>query len=299
MQSTDLPTGVRIKGLVLLASLTVVWGLAWPLMKAVLADMTPWTFRIVVVPASGVLLMALAGALGAPLRLDRSRWTALIVVSLVNVTGWQVLSAFGLAHLSAGRAVLVAYTMPLWTAVAGAIVLKERLTWRILAALAFGMTGIAVLIGDAGHVLAASPAGLAYMLGAAASWGIGVVLMKRVDWGIPSLSLAAWQMLVGSVPILAIAPLADDLVLFPMTATTAFLLLLVVLGPMSFCAYAWFTVVNLFPANVSAIGTLMIPVIGVLSGGLILGEPVGWREGVALALVGSALVLTQFRWRRR
>ena len=137
------------------------------------------------------------------------------------------------------------------------------------------------------------------MLCAASSWGLGVVLMKRVTWGIPTLSLAAWQMLVGSMPILIIAPMVDDLALFPLSTTTAFLLLLVILGPMSFCAFAWFTVVSLFPANISAIGTLMIPVIGVTSGSLLLGEAIGWREGAALALIGSALALTLFgRWRR-
>ena len=295
----DLPAGTRVKGLLLLAVLTVVWGLAWPLMKAVLADITPWTFRFIVVPTSGMLLLALAALTKAPLRLDRSRWLPLVVVSFINVTGWQVFSAFGLAYLSAGRAVLVAYTMPLWASVLGAFVLREPFTWRIGLALAFGMTGVGVLIGDDSRVLAAAPVGLSYMLCAAFSWGLGVVLMKRVAWGIPTLSLAAWQLLVGSVPILILAPMVDDLALFPMAPKTAFLLLLVVLGPMSFCAFAWFTVVSLFPANISAIGTLMIPVIGVISGSLLLGEAVGWQEGSALALIGSALALTLFgRWRR-
>jgi drug/metabolite transporter (DMT)-like permease len=64
--------------------------------------------------------------------------------------------------------------------------------------------------------------------------------------------------------------------------------------PIAFCNYAYFKVVSLFPANVSAIGTLMIPVIGVTTGNLILGESVGWREMAAMALIGSSLALTLF-----
>jgi len=46
---------------------------------------------------------------------------------------------------------------------------------------------------------------------------------------------------------------------------------------------------QLFPAGVAAISTLLIPVVGVIAGALILGEPIGWPELAALALVAAAL----------
>ena len=70
------------------------------------------------------------------------------------------------------------------------------------------------------------------------------------------------------------------------------MLIFVVLVPICFCTYAFFKVISLFPANISAIGTLMIPVVGVVSGGLLLGEPIGWQEILSLILIGSAMVLT-------
>jgi drug/metabolite transporter (DMT)-like permease len=54
-------------------------------------------------------------------------------------------------------------------------------------------------------------------------------------------------------------------------------------------------VVNLFPANVASIGTLAIPVIGVLSSAVVLGEPVGFGEIAALILVVMALSIVMIR----
>ena len=58
---------------------------------------------------------------------------------------------------------------------------------------------------------------------------------------------------------------------------------------MVFCHWAYFRTVRLFPAAIAAIGTLAIPVVGVYSSALVLGEPVGWRELGALLLICGAL----------
>ncbi len=69
------------------------------------------------------------------------------------------------------------------------------------------------------------------------------------------------------------------------------------LFPMSFCQWAYFKTVGLLPASVAAIGTLMVPVIGVYSSHLILDENVGLSDLLALLLVLSALVLVIPAWR--
>ena len=60
---------------------------------------------------------------------------------------------------------------------------------------------------------------------------------------------------------------------------------------MVFCHWAWFSVVRLFPAAIAAIGTLAIPIVGVFSSALVLGEPVGLRELASLGLVCAALAV--------
>ena len=59
--------------------------------------------------------------------------------------------------------------------------------------------------------------------------------------------------------------------------------------PMIFCQWAYFKVVTIFPAAIAAMGTLAVPIVGVYSSALILGEPVGWQELVSLVLICGAL----------
>lgn len=291
--------GLPRDGLVLLALVTLTWGLAWPTMKIVLNEMSPWTFREVTLPAGGLILMALTRLIGLPLAVPRGKWPALVLVALVNVGGWHLFSALGLSHLPSGRAVLIAYTMPLWASLAGAWLLGEALTRRLGIALLLGLAGVGVLMSGDLMALGGAPWGIVYMLLAALFWGVGVVLLKRVVWEMPTLALAAWQLVIAALPITLTAGLIEGWMPSPLSPLAMAALVFVILGPICFCSWAFFKVVSLFPANVSAIGTLMIPVIGVVSGGLILGEPIGWRELASLALIGSSLVLTLFFPARR
>ena len=279
-------------GLVLLILITLGWGIAWPAMKVVLNEMSPWTFRAVTIPLAGLIMMGLARLSGLPLAVPRHQWRDLLIVALINVGGWQLFSALGLDHLSSGRAVLVAYTMPVWASLAAAFLLGEALTGRLIAALVLGMAGVAVLLIGDYATIGEAPLGVAFMLTAAFSWGLGIALLKRVSWRVPTLSLAGWQLLIAGILIATISALLDEIHFPPLTPLAWSMLIFVVLVPICFCTYAFFKVVSLFPANVSAIGTLMIPVVGVVSGSLLLGEPIGWREILALVLIGSAMVLT-------
>ncbi len=300
-QATSSMTDNRLPrlGLILLVLVTLAWGMAWPAMKIVLFEMSPWTFRVISVPIAGLIMMGLARLSGLSLGVPRKKWAALIIVSFINIGGWQMFSALGLAHLSSGRAVLVAYTMPVWASLFSAVILGESLKFRLIVALALGMVGVGTLMwGDIGAI-GASKLGVSYMLIAAISWGLGLVLLKKVNWGMPTLSLAAWQLVIASVPIVIAGWLAGGAVIPQLTPLALGMLIFVILIPICFCSYAFFKIVSLFPANISAIGTLMIPVVGVISGNLVLGEPIGWRELAAMAMIGSAMVLTLIAPRRQ
>jgi drug/metabolite transporter (DMT)-like permease len=284
-------SGLPRLGLILLFLVTVGWGIAWPAMKIVLNEMSPWTFRAITVPVAAAILMGLCRVSRISLAVPRGKWQALILVSLINVGGWQVFSALGLNELSSGRAVLVAYTMPVFASLSGAVLLGETLTVRVIGALVLGTAGVGALIWGSFDSIGASPLGVAYMLGAASTWGLGIALLKKVDWQMPTLSLTAWQLLIAGIPIVVTGWLLDGISFAPLPTLAASMLVFVIIVPLCFCTYAFFKIVSLFPAHVSAIGTLMSPVIGVISGSLVLGEPVGWREGAALVLIGASLAL--------
>ena len=282
-----------LRGIVLLAVLSLFWGLGWPAMKLVLAEIRPWTFRTVCLLAAGAGLLALARASGARLSVPRADVAPLLVTALINITGWHLLSAHGIAAMQAGRAAIVAYTMPLWAVLLSRLLLGERLGGLRLLALAAGTAGMAVLIGPDLHRLRAAPAGVVFMLGAAFCWAAGTVLVKYFRWHMPPTLIMGWQLLLGGLPVAAGAFLLENpLELADISLKAGATLLYLIAGPMIFCHWAFFVVVRMFPANVAAISTLSIPVIGVFSSALLLGEPVTTAEITALLLVVVSLGLT-------
>jgi drug/metabolite transporter (DMT)-like permease len=288
-----------LKGIVLLALLSLFWGLAWPAMKTVLGEIRPWTFRAICLAAGGAALLALARVGGTALRVPAGDLTPLIITSLINITGWHILSAYGLTLLHAGRAAIIAYSMPLWAILLSRLLLKERISSTRWWALAVGSTGLVLLLGPDMQAVGAAPLGALMMVGAAVCWAAGTVLVKYFKWHMPGTLVMGWQLLIGGIPIVLGAILID-----PVTAIAAVswkaiaALIFVVALPTIFCHWAFFMVVQIFPANVAALSTLSVPVIGVFSSALILEEPVTAAELVALFLVVLSLGLTSLGGRR-
>jgi len=284
---------------VLLALLSLCWGLAWPAMKIVLGEIRPWTFRAICLATGGAALLVLARAGGAALRVPAVDLKPLILTSLINITGWHILSAYGLSMLHAGRAAIIAYTMPLWAILLSRLLLKEQITSARLWALAIGSTAMALLLVPDLRAVGAAPLGALMMLGAAFCWGAGTVLVKFFKWHMPGTLVMGWQLVIGGIPIVLGALLIDPAAAIATVSWKAIAALIFVIAlPIIFCHWAFFMVVQIFPANVAALSTLSIPVIGVFSGALILAEPVTATEVAALLLVVLSLGLTSLGGRR-
>ena len=279
-------------GFLLLAGLSMFWGMNWPMMKIVLAEIPIWPFRSLCLIVGGGALLIMTTLGGRSLRIAPREFPPLVLCALFNIVGWHLCSAYGVSLMEAGRASIIAFTMPVWAALISSLILREPTTWQRWLGLALGMAGLAVLIGPDLGTVGRTPWGAAFMLGAAVSWGTGTVLIKRFTWSLPTAALTGWQLLLGAVPISLGALWIGEAPEVAALSSSALLATLYVLAmPMIFCHWAWFKVVSLFPAVVAAMGTLAIPVVGVISSGLILGEPIGAREIVALVLVLAALTV--------
>ena len=276
----------------ILALLTLCWGANWPAMKIALGEIPVWTFRTICLTVGGVALLAIGRLSGASIRLPLRELPGVMICSLFAMTGWHLFSGYGLSMLPAGRAAIIAFTMPIWAALLSTWLLKEALTARKLIGLALGTAGLALLIGPDLQVVNEFPLGALLMLGAAVTWAIGTVALKCFRWTMATTVLVGWQLLVAMPPIAAGALIMEDpLVALDISARAAWALLYVLALPMVFCQWAYFRTVRLFPAFVAATSTLAIPIVGVYSSALVLGEPVGWRELGSLALVCSGLVM--------
>lgn len=280
-------------GLALLALVTLGWGFTWPVIKLVLSEMPPLTYRgtCLVVGGTGVLLLARLG--GQSLAVPRGAWTRLLALSAGNIIGWNVFVVYGIAGLPSGRAALLGYTMPLWSAVLSVWLLGERLTPRRIASLALGMGGVVVLLAGDLAGMATAVSGVLLMLGAAVSWAFGVVLMKRFRLAIPTSSLTGWMMLVGAVPIALGAVILERGRWHPISAAAGLGLAYSIVIAFMFCYWAWNRLVLMVPVAVSSVSALATPVVGVLSGILVLGEPLTWREVAAGGFIIAAIALAQ------
>lgn len=279
-------------GLLLLASITLFWGVNWPAMKLAVAEVPVWSFRTICLVAGGLGLLAICRLGRLKLAVPRAELGPLILVAFFNITGWHLFSAFGLVYMPAGRASIVAFTMPLWAALLAVPILHERLSWSTIAGLGVGMIGMAVLVIPDWQSIVAAPLGIVFMLLAALSWAAGTVLLKRFRWSMPTSVLAGWQLMLGGLPVTLGALVLDrgfDPLAVSGTAWAA--TLYAALIPMIYCHWAWFRVVGIYPAAVAAVGTLAIPVLGVLSSSLALGEPVGLDIVLSLVLVIAGLML--------
>ncbi len=286
-------------GLVLLIFLSIFWGSNWPMMKIGLREIPVWTFRTLCLFLGGLGVLCIAKANGVILTIPRSELWPLLLVSLLNVTGWHLCSAYGLIIMDAGRAVIIGYTMPVWASLLGTFILGERLTVARLIGLFLGLGGLSILIGPGFKAVGSAPLGAIFMLGAAVTWAGGTVLLKYFRWTMPVTVLTGWQLILGGIPVIIGALILEPVtVLLNVTWQGALATGYVILVGNIFCFWAWVKVVNLFPASVASIGTLAIPVVGVLSSAWFLGEPVGSREIAALILVVMALSAVMVRPRR-
>ena len=277
-------------GLLLLVGLTIVWGLNWPVMKIALVELPVWWFRSACAILGGFALVAVSVAAGGPLLPRRRDVPPLLLCGLFSIVAWQILMTYGVALMPAGRAAIVAYTMPVWAALFGFVMLGERLTANLIVGLVLGLAGLAVLIGPDLVVLSRAPVGAAAMLAAAMAWAFGTVLFKRTAWSTPVSTTVGWQLLAGAVPITLGAMLLEtppDVAALKVETWLAFAFVIVL--AMSFGQWAYFRIVKLMPASVAATSTLAVPVVGVYSSMLMLGERVGVSELAALALICAAL----------
>jgi drug/metabolite transporter (DMT)-like permease len=277
----------------LLAALTFAWGFNWTAMKVALSEIPPWSFRTLCLGLGSAVLFAVLRLGGQPLAVPRQQWPRLWVLAFFNITLWNMLIAFGLTMIASGRAAILAYTMPAWAIPLSVLFLGERLTRRKTIGLALGMAGLALLLRDSFTQFGDAPLGALLVLGASVCWAFGAVLQKRYPMAMPAGAYTAWIMLLGGVPIFACALFLDDWrVLHGVGLRAALALSYNVLVAFAFAHWAWIKIATAVPVTVFSLSMIVIPVVGVLSGMLFLGERPSWLEYAALLLVLGSLVAT-------
>lgn len=281
-------------------ALAIFWAINWPMMKLGLEVVEPWTFRAVLVIVGGVGSLLLAAALGQSVAISRREIWPLLLVGIFQGILWNAFSGFGIALVEAGRASVLAFTMPVWATILSILFLGERLNAMRVAGLAMGMAAMVLLILPALDALRTEAFGSMLMIGGAISWAAATIVVKATNWRMSPLVLAGWQFLIGAVPLTAASfAIGDPATLLDLDMPTAWIVAYSAIIPMIFCQAIFYELVRRLPASIASTGTLLVPPLGVMFSALILGEQVGPAELIALVLVITSMtfILPGFNWR--
>jgi drug/metabolite transporter (DMT)-like permease len=276
-----------VAALILLA---LIWGYTWPVMKIMLDYAEPFPYAAMRTFLAGVGLVALLPLLGRPLRPQVLGLTA--VLGLLQTAGFLGLMTWALQGEGAGKTAILTYTMPFWLLLLAWVFLGERLK---------GFQWVAVGLALAGLVLVVAPwrfqGGPSPLLavGGALSWAASAIVAKvlRRRHEVDLLALTAWQLLLGSLPLVAVAGFTWSPPVWSGTFIAG-LAFTVIAGNMM-AWILWLYILSALPAGMAGLGMLLTPVIGIVASWIQLGErPAAW-EGLGMILIVGALLLTVLR----
>ncbi len=283
-------TSLTRRQLVGLVLLTLMWGVNWPVMKLALREMGPLHFRALTMGLGAAALAIYFAAQGLRmLPIGRSEWRDVAVLGLPNILGWHAFSIIGVAHLPAGRAAILGFTMPVWTVALGVLLYRERLTARLLVAVVAVLFGITLLLWNEWAQLAGRPAGIAWMQAAAFCWAIGTIWMRRARLTLPAQTLVVWMMALAALVMAVLAAMLEPPQRWHFSAAVWVSLVWSVVINYGAAQVIWFALVRVLPPSTSAMSVMAVPLIGTLSAPLIVGEWPHWQDLAAMVCVVVAI----------
>jgi drug/metabolite transporter (DMT)-like permease len=272
-------------GLLILSS---TWGYTWVIAKQALDYAPTFAFAAERSIGGALALFVVLKFLGRPLKLIAPGTT--LAIGLAQITGFMALSTWALVEGGPGKTAVLIFTMPIWVLL---------LAWPILGERIRGPQWLAAISTLAGLLLIIEPWNMhtslfSKFLGvtAALCWAIGTVLIKRLRARQPVdlLSLTAWQMLLGAVPLILFAFMIPE---HPTTWSAAYIGILVFMSLIStaMCWWLWITLLDRVPAWEASLSVLGTPVVAIVSARLTLGEDFTFGEAMGILLIGAGLAL--------
>lgn len=267
-----------------------MWGVNWPMMKLSLQGMTPLYFRAITMSLGTAWLFAYVALRGERMWPVGREWQAIATLGLTNVLGWHTLSIFGVQELASGRAVIVGFTMPIFTVLIGAALYGERVTARIGLGVACVAAAVGLLLWHELQRLSGRPVGVLWMLGAAICWAIGTLQIRRAHLTLSPTVLTVWMLMLGSV-VLWVLALGFEAAPQPAGFSQAMWgsLAYGVLINYGIAQLIWFGMARSLPPATSAMSVMAIPLVGTLSATLIVGEIPHWQDWLAMVFVMVAI----------
>jgi drug/metabolite transporter (DMT)-like permease len=288
--SKDVATTARL----LVVLLGFAWGFNWIAAAIALRDISPWSLRFAGAGIGAATLFAAAILTGHRMRVPRGEYVHVMVAGFFNVAAFQIFSGFAQLNGATSRAIIITYSMPIWSTILGRLVLGERLNTVRMVAFGLCVAGLTILIWPL--FAAGFPPFVFYSLACALSWAIATVYIKWAKVTIEPLTNAAWQLLFGLMFIVAGTFVFEGGPhLRGLRTETMLAVLFVGVFGVGFAHFLWWSIVGRLSTITASLGSLLVPVIGVTASALILGEHLTGPDivGFAMIFASAACVLLQ------
>ena len=285
---------INATDLLMVLIVTVSWGMNYPVMKFVVNSYPPSAFRSFTFLIGCMALGSYAYFKGISIFVPKHERKALFKLSLFNMVGWHLPMIYGVSLLNSGRAAIIGYTMPVWALLASAVLYREKITITALLGIALAMSAALLLAWGSAGEWGNHPIGIAVMLVAAITWGVGNAMMKNSKLSVSGITLTFWALFIAFFFFLAITIIFErDLWEWP---TLMQWLAILYGGVITFAVsyVAWFHVARKLSAVSSGLSIMLVPVFGVTGGALILGEAVTMPDIIALVLILLSMLVVLF-----
>jgi drug/metabolite transporter (DMT)-like permease len=294
MPHTNVKVGAASTAKMLVVLLAFAWGLNWIAAAVALREVSPWALRVAGTGIGAITLLAAAIVTGHRLRVPRGEYLHVMVAGFFNVAAFQILSGFAQLNGATSRAIIITYSMPIWTTMLSALVLGEKLNRIRLVAFSLCVAGLAILLWPlfAGEF----PSFVFYSFGCALSWTIATVYIKWAKVKIEPLANAAWQLLFGLLFIVAGTLVFEGIPhLWPLNNDTVLAVLFIGILGVGLAHFLWWSIIGRLPAITASLGSLINPVVGVTASALYLSEQLTIPDivGFAMIFAAAACVLLQ------
>ena len=268
--------------------LSLTWGYTWVLAKQGLVYAPPFAFAAERCVGGALTLILVLKLVGRPLKLVAPGPT--LAIGLTQVAGFMVFQTWALVEGGPGKTAVLIFTMPIWTLLMAWPLLGERVRGKQWLAAASTLIGLLLIIEpwDMHSSLFSKFLGLM----AALCWATGTILIKRLRSTTPVdlLTLTAWQMILGAVPLVVLSLVVTER---PTDWSISYMgiLAFMSIGSTAMCWWLWIYILDRVPAWEASLSVLGTPVVAILSSRLTFGEEFKTSEVAGILLIGTGLAL--------
>ncbi len=277
----------KIKPIVALAAMTILWGYGWTALKIGLLDAEPFQFTAVRMSLSAIFLLLILAITGRPFL--PKRIPELVGLGLIQTSLLFTLSTCAVDLGTAGRIAFLVYTMPFFTIVLARTLLGETIVGLQWVAIALAGSGLLAILEP--WVFTRNSYGNLLGVSAGAVWAISVIIVKRMQEREPMdlISMTAWQMTFGCIPLFFIAYQVDET---PITWSIRFIIVLSIIAIVitGFGWLLWVYALDKLEAGTASLITLASPVIAIFTSSIHLGESPTSLETTGMSLITLALI---------